>query len=110
MARAGRGVLPLQPDVIDRVVKTYQSWAEPLSKLTSHPDLQRPDFAAAVPIPQIAENAFSLNPRTYLTAADGQLVPSPQEAVSLAASRLAAAQTRAVAADEALEAYLKDDL
>ena len=63
-----------------------------------------------MPIQQIAENAFSLNPRAYLTVANSQPPESPQAAISLAASRLAAAQSRAVAADEALRAYLKDYL
>jgi type I restriction enzyme M protein len=110
MAQADRRVLSLHPEVIDRVVKTYQSWAQPPSKLTPRPDLPHTGFAAAVPIQQIAENAFSLNPRAYLTMADSRPLQSPQDAISLAASRLAAAQARAVTADEALKAYLKDYL
>ena len=112
ISRASRGTLTLHPQVIDRVVKSYQSWAEPepLSKLTPCPDLQDAGFAAAVPIPQIAENAFSLNPRAYQRTADGHPARGRREAVSLAASRLAAAKARAVAADEALEAYLKEYL
>jgi hypothetical protein len=45
-----------------------------------------------------AENAFSLNPRAYLTMADSRPLQSPPDAISLAASRLAAAQARAVTA------------
>ena len=45
-----------------------------------------------------------------VVVAAAQVLQSPQDAISLAASRLAAAQARAVTADEALKAYLKDYL
>ncbi len=107
--RSRRGELTLPAETVDRVVAVYRSWVDRHPETSGQPDLGADGFAAKVPISRIADSGFVLAPQTYVTSATrGGPSQGSRDAVTAAATRLAAAQSSAAEADAALAVYLKE--